>query len=456
MKSSRIFCHLQLPEPHVARLTAIAMLLASTPNVSAAPLLPGEGFTVERYAVTLQPDLKSKALSGTETLVLRSSVDGLNRVVFSPNALHLHEATLNGRPVDVSSSSDGIALAFDRALGRGKVATLSFKFEGTPARGVVTMASGLYTSYFACDWMVCLQDSPGNKALFSLDLLVPAGVTTLSIGRALPVQTLSDGTTRHRWRSARPYSAYLFGFAAGQFTAQSLHADSGEFTHLDGTGQGAKLAAAFSATPSIARFLAEKAGIGLPDHRYTQLLVPDSEAQEAARFSLIGAQDLADEKETPAAAWVIAHEMAHQWWGNSVTCASWQHFWLNEGITTFMVAAWKEQAFGATAYQQELEGAQRRLEKARAAGYDKPLAWSGTYPSLGIRRAIQYSKGALFLAHLRQTLGDEAFWKGIRHYTRKHAGKTVTSRDFQLSMGSASTRNLSELFSHWVYDDPAQ
>jgi aminopeptidase N len=143
--------------------------------------------------------------------------------------------------------------------------------------------------------------------------------------------------------------------------------------------------------------------------------------------------------------------MAHQWWGNSVTCATWQHFWLNEGITTFMVAAWKEQAFGSAAYRQELEGAQRRLGKARAAGFDKPLAWPGAYPSLGIRRAIQYSKGALFLAHLRQTLGEKPFWNGIRNFTRQHAGKTVVSRDFQLAMQAATGKDLSGVFAEWVY-----
>lgn len=435
-------------------LALLATLLASTTSAQAVPSIPGEGFTVERYAVTLQPNLKTKELSGTETLVLRSTADDLRRVVFSPNALHIGHATMDGKPVGVTTATEGVAFAFDRPLRQGKTAKLSFEMQGVPARGVVTTDNGLYTSYFACDWMVCLQDVPGNKARFSLDLLLPAGVNSLSIGRALPIQARSEGMSRHRWRSTRPYSAYLFGFAAGTFASQSIHTSSGDFTYLDATNEGANLAAAFAVTPSIAQFFATKAGITLPDHRYTHLLVPKSEAQEAATYSLVGTEDLADEKETPESAWVIAHEMAHQWWGNAVTCASWQHFWLNEGITTFMVAAWKEQAFGAAAYQQELEGAQRRVEKARTAGFDKPLAWSGSYPSLGTRRAIQYSKGALFLAHLRASVGDEAFWKGLRQFTRQHAGATATSRDFQIAMEAASGRELSETFAEWVYGEP--
>lgn len=183
--------------------------------------------------------------------------------------------------------------------------------------------------------------------------------------------------------------------------------------------------------------------------------MPGQEAQEAATFSLIGVQALQDEQEDPASSWIIAHEMAHQWWGNLVTCASWQDFWLNEGITTFMVAAWKQHAFGEAAYQQELDEARRRLAIAREAGFDKPLAWSGEYPSLRMRRAVQYSKGALFMAHLRQTLGEQAFWAGMRRYTRKNVGGTVVSQDLQRAMEHASRRDLSALFAQWVYGDEA-
>jgi len=137
--------------------------------------------------------------------------------------------------------------------------------------------------------------------------------------------------------------------------------------------------------------------------------------------------------------------------GNLVTCATWQDFWLNEGIATFMVAAWKEHSVGDSAYRHELELARRRVERATAQGFDKPLAWSGKYPSLSARRAVQYSKGALFLVRLREVVGEAAFWEGLRRFTRKHAGETATSPDLQNAMQAASRRDLSALFAEWVY-----
>ena len=410
---------------------------------------PGDGFQVTRYAVSLQPDAIDETVSGRETLVVTATRDGVSRLAFSPNALHVHEAAADGTRIEVMSTKTGLVFALPRTLAKGRSVTLRFQLDGKPAHGVATSGGGLYTSYFACDWMICLQDAPGDKADFALDLDVPAGWTTISVGRELKPQSLSGGRVRHRWRSTRPYPAYLYGFAAGPFPRQTV----GAFTYVNATGVTADLPREFDGTPTIAAFLADKAGLPLPDGRYTQVLVPADEAQEAAGFSLIGRASLERDRKDPASAWLVTHEMTHQWWGNLVTCATWRDLWLDEGVTTFLTAAWQQQASSDSAYRAMLDKARARVERARAAGYDKPLAWDGQYPSLGIRRAIQYSKGALFLAMLRDQIGDDAFWKGLRLFTQTHAGATVTSRDFQAAMETASGKDLSALFKTWVYGE---
>ena len=412
---------------------------------------PGHGFEVERYTVSLRPDLSSTAMAGSEEITVRVTADQVTRLAFTSNALRITGADLEGAPVAVSTAADGLIFTLPSPVLQGAEVTLRFDFDGTPARGVTAAAGGLYTSYFACDWMVCLQDSPGDKAHLALDLWLPDGVESQSIGRALPVERASDGLVLHRWRSTRATSPYLYAFAAGRFPRRAMDAGPGELVYLDGTGARADLDELFAEAPAIAAFFSEKAGLPLPDGRYVQLLVAGREAQEAASFSLIGRDELNGESADPSSGWVIAHEMAHQWWGNLVTCDSWREFWLNEGLATFLVAAWKEHRFGDAAYRAELAVADRRLARARALGFDKPLAWAGTYPSLGTRRAVQYSKGALFLAALRERIGDDAFWSGLRSYTRRHAGGTVVSHDLQVALEEASGRDLSRTFREWVY-----
>lgn len=441
----------------INRVALLSLLLIAASRADAQPQVaaPGQGFQVERYQVALRPDLATKAIAGTETVIVRSTSDQLAQIAFTPNALRIGAATADGAPVTVSADAAATVFHLRRALKQGQAVTLRFRLDGIPARGVTTAGGGIYTSYFACDWMVCLQDAPGDKADFALDLFLPAGMTSVGVGRAEPVVAAGDGLMLHRWRSTRPYSPYLYAFAAGPLVRRSVRTPAGELIYIDATGTKADLTGLFAQTRAMAAFFAEKAGMPLPDRRYAQVLVPGREAQETASFSLIGKADLDVERDDPSSAWVIAHEMAHQWWGNLVTCATWRDFWLNEGIATFMVAAWKEDQLGPAAYRQELDAARRRVERVREAGFDKPLGWGGKYPSLSARRAVQYTKGALFLAHLRAALGDTAFWNGLRRFTRRHAGGTVTSSDFQAAMEQASGRNLAPLFATWVYGEDA-
>lgn len=433
----------------------LIVFLATAVSAEAQPvtIAPGTGFEVERYAVALRPDFATMAVSGMETIVVRGTSDRVMQLAFTANALRITDATVDATPVKVSLGKDAIMFTLPRDLRKGNKATLRFRIDGTPTRGFTLVTGGMYSSYFACDWMVCLQDAPGDKAHLALDLFLPAGATSVGVGRAGSIATLPGGLVRHRWRTTRPYSPYLFAFAAGSFARRSTPTAQGELVYLDGTGTKADLAALFARTPAMVAFFADKAGVPLPDRRYVQVLVPGREAQESVSFSLIGKAELDREREDPSSAWIIAHEMAHQWWGNLVTCATWQDFWLNEGIVTFMVAAWEEHSSGEAAYRQELDIARGRVERVREMGFDKPLAWAGKYPSIGARRAVQYSKGTLFLAHLRESVGDAAFWRGLRDFTREHAGGTVTSKDFQNSMEKASGRDLSLMFSKWVYGE---
>jgi aminopeptidase N len=415
----------------------------------------GKGFDVLRYQLALTPDVAAKTIAGREVITLRPDVDGLRHLRFSANALSIERAVLDGAAVIVSRDGNSLDLELARPLRRGHSVKLELSYRGRPARGFAGSPTMLYTSYFACDWMICGQDDFGDKADFALDLHVPAGMTSLSVGTLIKKRSGPGGDEIHHWETPRPYSAYLFGFAVGRFARTSSRVGSRTLTYLSDVADAAALNRRLAPTADMVTFLAGRAGLPLPAANYTQLLVAGDEAQEAATYSVLGLDAVPAQPADAAKDWAIVHELAHQWWGNLVTCTTLQDFWLNEGITTFMTAAWKEHRYGSAAYQAELQLARQRLDRARVQGYDKPLAWSGRYPDLRTRRAVQYSKGALFMAHLREALGEKAFWAGLRRYTRAHAGGTVISIDLQRAFEASSGRDLQPLFARWVYGDPA-
>jgi aminopeptidase N len=198
-------------------------------------------------------------------------------------------------------------------------------------------------------------------------------------------------------------------------------------------------------------FYEDKAGVKYPYPTYSQVLAAGGVEQEMSSFTALretyGHDVLANER----AIWLGAHELAHQWWGNMVTNRDWTHFWLNEGIASFMASAYKEHRFGRTEYLKDIEEYRLNYEKLRTAGKDRSLVFADWNNPTAEDRTLVYDKGAYVIHLLRTELGEQTFWSGIRLYTRSYFGKSVTTADFQRAMEEASKRNLQEFFNKWVY-----
>jgi aminopeptidase N len=205
----------------------------------------------------------------------------------------------------------------------------------------------------------------------------------------------------------------------------------------------------FADTGDMLRFFGRRAGIRYRG-TYTQVLVAKTIGQELAGFALMSEAYGRDVLEDATAEALIAHEVAHQWWGNMVTCRDWNHFWLNEGFASFMAAAYLQHRFGEEEYRKQVDGWRRRLDKLREAGTDRPMVFTRWVEPSADDRAVIYQKGAYILHLLRGELGERAFWGGIQAYTRAHYGRSVTTVDFQRAMERFSGRDLSTFFAHWV------
>lgn len=396
------------------------------------------------YKATIQPDLASKSIRGTTSItVIRE-----NEVVFPVYNLSVTGVSIDGKraPFQIKDQQLIISLGNER----DKKQIIDVSYLGQPQRGLVFGPNYVYSAFDTCAWMICRED-PGEKAHVSFEIIVPKRFSVVASGDFLERREVANGFVAHLWRENRSYSTYTFGFAAGEFHQASMKVGNTELRYLGVSDHSALLLKKFKDTERMLEFLIGKSGVPLPHKIYTQVLVPGNAAQEMSSFSVLGNEVIDPILTDPQEDWGIVHELAHQWWGNLLTCKSWDHFWLNEGITVFMVAAYKQQRWGQDAYDREMALAKRRYQKAIDAGLDVPLTYKGEFPSMGLKRAIVYSKGALFMDALRNELGEKHFWEGIKKYTQKYVDASVVSQDFQRLMENTSGRKLDAIFKKWVY-----
>lgn len=145
----------------------------------------------------------------------------------------------------------------------------------------------------------------------------------------------------------------------------------------------------------------------------------------------------------------VAHEIAHQWFGDAVTEADWHHLWLSEGFATYFAAVFYEEADGEEAFRREMEGNRRRYFASGVT--DRPVVDPEEDDLFALLNGNNYPKGAWVLHTLRGVMGDEAFFRGIREFYRRYRHATVLTEDLRGVMEEVSGRELGWFFEQWIH-----
>lgn len=436
-----------------AALALCLLALCAAAAARAEGLGAAARFDVLRYDARVEPDLSKKTVAGTVSVTFVSRAAGLSEIELDCGEYLTVEAVREGgRALRFARGRERLSVTLSRPAGAGESRTVEVVYHGAPRRGIrfYPERGQVYTVFSTSQWMPCV-DAPEDRAALRMELVLPAGLANVGNGRLVARRALPGGRAAYVWREDAPAPTYVFGFAAGRFRESSGRRGRLRLRYLAEGLSDEELRRAFRETAGMIEFYEERSGVRYAGPVYTQVLAQGSIDQEMSGFTVMhegyGREVLADER----AVWLGAHELAHQWWGNMVTCRDWTHFWLNEGMASFMAAAYRERRFGRELYARDIEEYRANYERVRAAGKDRSLVFPDWRNPTAEDRTLVYDKGAYVLHLLRGQMGERAFWGGLRRYTREHFGRSVTTADFQRSMERAAGRDLSEFFDAWVY-----
>ncbi len=416
------------------------------------PGLGSDSIDVDHYDVTLAYETDRRSLSSTVTVTGTLLAD-LDQITLDSNGPEIEAVRSDGAVADFTVEGRELVIDLGASRNRGDGFTVSVdstlevvdqNFYAGDA-GLFPTDAGLWSVNEpdgVSTWLP-VSDHPSDKATWTFHITVPADLTAVANGELTAIGPGSEVST-FTWDQNEPMASYLVLLLVGDYElVDDGVSDSGvELDHAVLRSDRDDLDAYLTVTRDQMRFFESLFG-PYPFERYG-LAITDSIgglAMETQGLSLFSSHEL-DGSLGPVQQAFLAHELAHQWFGNAVSPASWNDIWLNEGFATYAQWLWFDEA-GLGDIERT---AQRTLAGLPATGWplSEPDELFGT---------VVYDGGAVTLHALRRTVGDDAFFEGLRAWVVRYRDGSATTADFQAVMEDISGIDLDAFVADWVEAD---
>lgn len=427
---------------------------------------PDKTVAVEEIDLHLTPDIDSEALDGIVSTTVRAFDEPVSRLVL--DAVDLEIGRVDGA-ARFARRDGKLELEFEPPIPPGERRTFSIAYRAVkPRHGlffvkpspehpekvahVWTQSQDEYARY----WFPCL-DYPHEKQRTSTTIVVPRGMFALGNGALVERKDEGD-TTAFRYRQDVPHSTYLMTMVAGPFAeiAQGKAGRNGvPVFYYVLPGRESEGERSFGKTPAMIACFEERLGTPYPYARYSQIAVSDFIFGGMENTAATTQTDRTLHDETAELDFssdpLVSHELAHQWFGDLLTCRDWSHAWLNEGFATFMEAVWREADLGHDEYLYDIFTGFSAYLKEDEHRYSRPIVCNLYLTPIDIFDRHLYQKGAAVLHMLRGELGDGRFWRSITRYVRDNAQRSVETIDLVRAIENETGRNLRAFFNQWVF-----
>ncbi len=422
-------------------------------------------FHVKHIRLDIGLDLAKRAIAGSSTLTLTPINDGLRTVDLDAVDLTIRGVRGGGKALPFEHRDGRLAVKLPRAYKAGKEFTLSVRYEGKPRKGLFFIGPDkdypkkepqVWTQGESEDnkfWFPCYE-APNDRMTSEVLVTVPRDWIAVSNGRLVDARAADGGRVFH-WRQELPHVNYLIALAAGRFEVASERWDGVPLEYYVPKGATKLVPLAFRETKDMMDFFSKVTGQPYPYPKYAQVVITDFTfgGMENTSMTTLVETTLHDENARPnyETEGLVSHELAHQWFGDYVTMKAWPHIWLNEGFADYFEELWFEHRFGKDEFHLRMMNEASGYIDEDGDNYRRAIVTTKFHSPEDMFDAHTYQKGACVLHMLRYVLGDDLWWKAIRHYVRKHAMQVVETNDFKLAIEEATGRSLDWFFNEWLY-----
>lgn len=298
-------------------------------------------------------------------------------------------------------------------------------------------------------------DSPNDFRTTELRATVEKPFIVVSNGRLESTTENNDGTRTFYWKMDIPYSNYLTSIVVGEYKAVEQEYDGIPILNFGYVNETKEVAATVKRLPDMVRFFSEKTGVKYPYPKYAQTMVEDFgggmeniSATTQIEEMIHDERELLDEDSDS----LQAHELAHQWFGDYVTCRDWSQIWLNESFATYMDALYTEHSKGHDEFLYgNVRDNQIQYFNAWNAGNRRPIVTKYYANKDALFDAYVYPRGAAVLHMLRKHLGDDLFWASLNHYLTVNKHKPVSTEQLRVAIEETTGQSMDWFFDQWLY-----
>jgi len=422
-------------------------------------------FDVEHYAIDLELNPVARRIDGECRVRLFALDQTLETVSLDLRGLDVFEARDElGRAVAFEHRGASLALQLASPLAPHASTELAIRYGGSPSAGLwfVRERDGAATQVYTqgeCEdsqaWFPCF-DVPSERATSEIRVVMPRAWRSLAAGEFVDRVELDDGRAAERWRMSTPHPAYLTTLVAGEFATAWDVWDGASLQYWAAPEHEALIEPSFASTSQVLDVFSERTGLRYPFAKYAQACVDNflfggMENITATTLTDVMLQDELGRRDYDASD-LIAHEAAHQWFGDLLTCAEWSHIWLNEGFATYFTQLYREEAKGRDAFRAGVRDMQESYVAADIGAQRRPTVWSKYRAPMDLfTGGHAYPGGASRLHLLRFLLGDDAFFRGVARYVADNRGRSVTTDDLRRALEAESGMDLRPFFAQWLY-----